>query len=573
MRFLSDESGALGLGLLNLGLCCFKQNVGVSGTLSATYSPTLTFSASGSISPGGELAAVYTPNLTFAGVGSVLVQGTLDATYSPTLTFAASGAVGNDLAISGTLDATYSPTLTAAFSGAVLVQGTVAATYSPTYTFAGSGSPIPVIDSLTFTDNNDGTPASLALSYVGDTTGYRVYLATGGASISVSAAQLYAGSGGTDTTEFDDAAIGTDIDLTGFTSSSDGAVRIAAALIKSADGSDASDVSIVTTSGLDFTAPTFSSAEVGNIDADTLEITASETLFGTVDYTDFTLTGNTITAASLSGGKIRLTLGTTATSGDDYTGDLSYDGTGSALTDADGNALATFTSQNVTNNVSGGSVVFEVIDQGAGTGGVTAVASNFTTRTWTINIGTADASREVVVVPITYDATTTTITSVNETSSGGTAFSVVSDGVTSATYDSVGASRCGLGAYYLGVSSGTTMDVYTAFSGSISRGSLLVLRKVGGSFQNVSTDEQATTVDLSTSVTVAVGDKLLVVTNLDDSGLPTANITGMDGTPVDWSSDQTLGQYVIDTVGTATTRSIGENSGAVRSRLLTINVR
>lgn len=211
----------------------------------------------------------------------------------------------------------------------------------------------PTLDSVTFTDNNDGTPAELTLTYSGDVTGYRVYIATGDATLSVSAAQLYAGSGGTGSLEFTDFAVGTNIDITGLTATSNSAVRIQAALIKSADGSDPSSVRIVTVSGLDFTAPTFSSAEVGTIDGDTLEITASKTLYGTPAAADFTLTGNTISAASIVGGKVRLTLGTTANTGDDYTGDLSYTQSAGSIVDGDGNELANFTSQNVTNNTSG----------------------------------------------------------------------------------------------------------------------------------------------------------------------------------------------------------------------------
>jgi hypothetical protein len=216
----------------------------------------------------------------------------------------------------------------------------------------------PTLDTVTFTDNNDGTPAELAITYTGDVTGYRVYMATGDSTFDSDVptdSELYNETGAVSgVLEYANFAVGSNIDITGLTSTSNSATRIAVRLIKSADGSGTSNAVVETVSGLDFTSPSFSSAEVGTIDADTLEITATETLFGTVDYTDFTLTGNTITAASLSGGKIRLTLGTTATSGDDYTGDLSYDGTGSALVDGDGNALTTFSSQDVTNNVSAG---------------------------------------------------------------------------------------------------------------------------------------------------------------------------------------------------------------------------
>lgn len=287
-----------------------------------------------------------------------------------------------------------------------------------------SASSSPTLDTLTFTDNNDGTPASLALTYSGDVTGYRVYIATGTSSIAVNTTQLYAGSGGTGTLEFADYAVGSDIDITGLTSTSNSAVRISAVLITSSDGSNPSNVRTVTVSGLDFTAPTFSSAEVGTINANTLEITTSETLSAnsSPNASDFTLTGNTISAASIVGGKIRLTLGTTVTGSDDYTGDLSYTQSAGSIVDADGNELANFASQNVTNNVGGGGAGLTYLGQYSTADSVSSTSIDFTSVTLGTGTIYAFVSNRDGGEPTSVSAPT-----------GSPA--IVTDGVTSASQD------------------------------------------------------------------------------------------------------------------------------------------
>lgn len=301
----------------------------------------------------GDTITPYSVASDFSGTG-------LTFTYSAT-GLAASLSMASNGQVSGTLTALLSST-------AVVVTatdqygGTITSGYSNSVIAPGS---TPTLDSLSFTDNNDGTPAHLSLTYSGDVTGYRVYIAVGDGTLSVLASELYAGSGGTGTLEFADYAIGADIDITGLTATSEPGTQISAVLAKSSDGSDATVVRTVSVSGLDFTAPLFSSAEVGNIDADTVRVTHDSVLRGSTVAGDWTLTGNTITAVSFTPGNtyVDLTLGTTALSTDVYTGDLAF--SGSNLTDNDGNDLASYSSRDVTNNVSAGGAgqTMTILDQ------------------------------------------------------------------------------------------------------------------------------------------------------------------------------------------------------------------
>lgn len=365
MGFLRDESGSsLGLGLFSLGLCAYSRNVDAALGMAATYTPTLTFAGVGNVSPGASMDATYTPSLIMAFSGDVYVTGTMDADYTPTLTFA--GNAGG------------------------LIEGSMAPTYTPSLTFAGVGSIAatnPVVSSDSYSPGSGGTAATLNISgsYAG-AGDMDLYGVTGTATITVTEAQLEAGSGGTNTIEFfsvADFTFGSSFSVSGLTSSSEAANSIKYVVVERGTAGT-SGVQTISVSGLDFTDPAFSSAEVGNVDNDTVRVTFNSALYGTVDYTDFTLTGNTITAASLTPGNayVDLTLGTTATGSDDYTGDLSYDGTGSAMTDASGNTADTFTSQNVTNNVSSwtpasdGSLVhnWDASDTGSITGSPTVTA-------------------------------------------------------------------------------------------------------------------------------------------------------------------------------------------------------
>ncbi len=423
-----------------------------------------------------------------------------------------------------------------------------------------AASSAPTIDTLTFTDNNDGTPASLGLTYTGDVTGYRIYIATGTASISVSAAQLYAGSGGTGTSEFADYAVGADIDITGLTATSESAVRISAALITSADGSDPSNVETVTVSGLDFTVPAAPTAAT-DVAGDTITLTFAEAIYGSQDTADFVFTGITAGTPTITGitgfGTSTLTIEISTNlvaNGDTVT--LAYTNTDSDLRDADGNNLANFASLAVTNNVPSASVEFAEIDQGSGSP-ISAFTSNASSTTITINIGAADADRDVVLILLTYDArgSVTAPTAVKETNSSGTDFTVISDGTNSMDY--IAPSRCGMAGYELNVAVGTTMDVYIAFDAGVSRIGVLVLRKVGGTYKLVDNDNYTSpnTTDFSVSGSVVADD---IVFAMGNYRTPSVGMTGITS-PTAWGPEgDAQGEWAIVTETGSSTKTITE---------------
>jgi len=213
----------------------------------------------------------------------------------------------------------------------------------------------PDVVSAGYTAPSAGAAAAISIggSYTGADT-LTVYGVTGTEPITVTEAQLIAGSGGTNTSEFFsvssfDFADGS-FDLTGL--SDETADAVVFVVVEDTNGGSSGLITSVTgITGLDFTAPTFSSAEVGDVDADTVRVTMDSALYGSTVAGDWSLTGNTISAVSFTDGNsyVDLTLGTTAGTGDDYTGDLSF--SGSNLTDVAENALASFSGEDVTNNV------------------------------------------------------------------------------------------------------------------------------------------------------------------------------------------------------------------------------
>ncbi len=215
--------------------------------------------------------------------------------------------------------------------------------------YAGGGASAPVLTGAIFTPGGSGAPDQLELAYTGSTVGFRVYMATGTNPLTVSAAQLYAGSGGTNTLEFADAAPGTNVDIAGFTATSNSATRLAVALIRESDGGLASDVEIVTVSGLDFTLPTLSSATTNS--AGTLvTLTMSENIFGTESTANWSVERNgtpqTPSAVDITGSSIALTV-TGLLSGETITVNYS----GGDLEDGKGNPLASISDGAVTNTV------------------------------------------------------------------------------------------------------------------------------------------------------------------------------------------------------------------------------
>lgn len=233
----------------------------------------------------------------------------------------------------------------------------------------------PSVTSDSYTAPSAGTAASFNVvgGYSGSDT-VDAYFALGDA-MTVSQAQLIAKSGGTGVDAFFSVAgvtiTGGSFDFTEAIEAADLTVVTSLAAASSAaqlkyvivERNNGGTTGVLTagdtiTSG-DFVVPTFSSAEVGNVDADTVRVTFDSAMYGSTSAGDWSLTGNTISAVSFTPGNttVDLTLGTTATGSDDYTGDLSYTGTG--LKDVAANTLATFSGQNVTNNVSAGSTLNE----------------------------------------------------------------------------------------------------------------------------------------------------------------------------------------------------------------------
>ena len=199
----------------------------------------------------------------------------------------------------------------------------------------------PTLTSATFTDNNDGTPASLALERSGNDAGYSVQLET-----------LDGGGGVIETTTI---ALGTDVDVTGFTGASNAAVNIRVTLVGGAAGPSNSITEAV--SGLDFTRPTVQSA-VTDAAGDTITLTMSETVIFSEDVADWVfsgVTGGAPTVVSVTGsGTNTITIeisGNLVVNGDSP--QLAYTDTESDARDPDGNFLLDFTGLAVTNNVPG----------------------------------------------------------------------------------------------------------------------------------------------------------------------------------------------------------------------------
>lgn len=200
---------------------------------------------------------------------------------------------------------------------------------------------------------SNGTPDNIAVTY-----GYTgtdivdLYAATGAAGFAISAPQLIAQSGG-GAVEFDNHPDyqGLEIDLNNLT---DDSVTELAILAVERHNGGSSGIQRAALIDIDFSAPQLLSAEVGNVNSDTLRVTFSEALYGSVSSGDWALSSNTIASVNLTPGDafVDLTLSATAISGDDYADELSF--SGSSLTDARGNPLASFSDQGVANNVAAG---------------------------------------------------------------------------------------------------------------------------------------------------------------------------------------------------------------------------
>ena len=248
------------------------------------------------------------------------------------------------------------------------------------------------------------------------------------------------GSGGTGTSEFTDFAVGSDIDITGLTSTSESAVRISAALIKSSDGSDPSNVRTVTVSGLDFTNPTVSSAAT-DVAGDTITLTMSENVQFSQDVADWVLSGvsagtptiDSVTGSGTSTITIEISTNLVA-NGDTVT--LAYTDSDSDVRDPDGNNLQNFSGTAVTNNVPGGGNFAGVTYSSTGIYENAAFISTMTSHAFAI--GTAQTDR--VVYAVIGDQTGSPTRTITSCTIGGVTATLVHDAssfVTCAVYRAV----------------------------------------------------------------------------------------------------------------------------------------
>jgi hypothetical protein len=250
--------------------------------------------------------------------------------------------------------------------GAAPVSGTITITAAE-LTDGGNGQR----DLLTITRTLTGTIGTLT-----------AYGAAGGGSLSVSAAQLKAGSGGTDVLDhftWSPGTAGSSVDVAGVAAAADGATRMAVLL---SDGTADSNVFYLTVADLDLVAPTVASA-VTDSSGLTVTITLSEEVWGATTPSDWTINVNgsprTVSTATLNGGTntVSLILSSAVTVGQTVT--RTYAGAG--ISDKDGNPLAAFTDQAVTNNVSAAWSIT------GGNGLLTVTAQPATPATPTVNGG------------------------------------------------------------------------------------------------------------------------------------------------------------------------------------------
>lgn len=217
----------------------------------------------------------------------------------------------------------------------------------------------PVVSSDDYTVGSVGNPATFDVvgSYAGSDT-LTLYGVFGTSPITVSQAQLVAGSGGTNTLEFFSVSSFTfsgSFDISGLTSASEAANQLKYVVVEDSNGGTTGVLTAgETISGLDFTAPAFSSAEVGNVSDSTIVVTFDSALFGsttTADW-DVQVAGSPATESSVTfapgATTVSIVISAAVTGGQAVT--VAYNGTG--LKDASDNDLATFTAQTVTNNVS-----------------------------------------------------------------------------------------------------------------------------------------------------------------------------------------------------------------------------
>ena len=149
----------------------------------------------------------------------------------------------------------------------------------------------PALASFSFTQGAAGELDTVSSTGSGDTTGYTLQLETGN--------DLTEGGGGT-VIETTTVALGTDVDVTGFTSASNGAGIIRATLIGPNGNSNSR---IDTATGLNFPPPTLGSLAT-NVAGDTVTGTFSKQCYGTEDPNDWLINGAVPDSVTFLGGTL-----------------------------------------------------------------------------------------------------------------------------------------------------------------------------------------------------------------------------------------------------------------------------
>lgn len=276
-----------------------------------------------------------------------------------TLTFVSvSPALPTGLSIDSAGEMTGTPTtVTADDTYTLTMEDEYGRETSDTFTLEVTAVVNPDFTNLTFADPGTGTPDTLTATYTyagADTL--VAYVATRNGGTALTAAQLAAGTGTFLERVVVDPFSASTFDLTGFTSTSEAATRIDMAIAEKNNGG-ISTAREVTVSGLDFTTPTRSSIATDAVDGTTVIVTYNENIYGTEDTTDWTISGHTVSNVAISGTTVTLTITPAIANGDSDT--LSY--SGGDLSDGDGNAVATFTTQAITNNVPASGPNFQAI--------------------------------------------------------------------------------------------------------------------------------------------------------------------------------------------------------------------
>ena len=283
----------------------------ITGTLAAQEAGSDTFSGALAVGNVASLAAQESVSDTFSGVVSVPVSGVLAAQEA-----------GSDT-----------------FSGAGTVAGAIAFT-SGTYT-RGTAGVAPTLDNTDITESGATGPFYLDILTVTNGT-------------TPSQTDMDNGSG---TGVLEKVTLGPEANIEDLDGSLDLSVSLTNARIYQQYRDSGSTQSALTSTPVadsinyDAVAPVFSSAEVGTVDDSSLVVSLNKAIYGSTSAADWVVvvggSGVAESAATVDGTTIEITI-PAVSSGQTVT--VAYSGTG--LVGIDGEQVATFTAQAVTNNVS-----------------------------------------------------------------------------------------------------------------------------------------------------------------------------------------------------------------------------